>query len=74
MANRSDFLGPLPRQIKRMLSLGAARGWIKNLPEQRRLFAAAHRSAQDAKFKRPAKDDAITPEGGSGTATIDGEV
>lgn len=53
MANRSDFSSTLPRQIKRMLAMGQAKGYIPadNAGVVRRLFAAAHKEHKKARNK-----------------------
>lgn len=56
MAGRSDFASKLPRSIKRMLAMGAARGWINNLPESRRIFARAHAHHKLMREKRTTKE------------------
>jgi hypothetical protein len=56
MANRSDFNSVLPRQEKRMLSMGEARGWITNAREIRLIMIKAHKALQAAKNKRASRD------------------
>lgn len=50
MANRSDFGSSLPRQIKRMLALGASSDKHAD-GEVRRLWVAAHASHKRAKYR-----------------------
>jgi hypothetical protein len=54
MANRSDFLSALPRQYKRMIAMGVARGYIEAKDEGtvRAAFVVAHRAHKSFKLKR----------------------
>jgi hypothetical protein len=56
VANRSDFNSVLPRQIKRMLSMGEARGWITNPRETRKIMINAHKVLKSFKNKRAARE------------------
>lgn len=62
MANRSDFSSVLPRQIKRMLAMGVARGYTpaNNAGVVRRLFAEAHKDHKRARNKSLAMKRADT--------------
>lgn len=54
MANRSDFLSALPRQYKRLISMGVARGYIddKDAGDVRRAFVVAHAAHKRFKLRQ----------------------
>lgn len=55
MANRSDFLGVLPRQLSRMIAMGVAAGYVSangQARDMRKLFAAAHKTHKAFKLNR----------------------
>lgn len=55
MANRSDFQSNFPRQLKRMLAMEGAYGWIKDNNERgalKRLWLNAHTHHRDYVNKR----------------------
>ena len=59
MANRSDRASALPRQLKRMITMGVARGYITPGEDEnavRKLFIKAHEHAKDVRNKRTVKD------------------
>lgn len=78
MANRSDRNSALPRQFKRMISMGVARGYITPGEDEnsvKRLFIKAHEHARDVRNKRTVKDATLpgaaalpADAGGEGTA------
>lgn len=58
MANRSDFQSDFPRQLKRMLALEEANGWIKDSHERgslKRQWLQAHKHHRDYYNKRGAQ-------------------
>lgn len=58
MANRSDFQSNFPRQLKRMLAMEGAYGWIRDNQERgelKRLWRAAHTHHRDYYNKRGAQ-------------------
>lgn len=57
MANRSDFQSDFPRQLKRMLAMEGALGWIKDNQERgeiKRAWLAAHKNHRDYYNRRGA--------------------
>jgi len=55
MANRSDFQSNFPRQLKRMLAMEGAYGWIKDSHERgslKQLWLDAHKHHRDYINKR----------------------
>lgn len=59
MANRSDRHSVLPRQYKRMISMGVAYGFIapgEHENSVRKLFIKANDHARDVRNKRTVKD------------------
>jgi len=57
MANRSDFQSDFPRQLKRLLAMEQANGWIKDNQERgslKRIWRAAHMHHRDYYNKRGA--------------------
>ncbi len=57
MAGRSDFSSVLPRQIKRMITMGLAAGHVKDnhhFGDVKSLFVAAHKSLKDFRNKKRA--------------------
>ncbi len=55
MANRSDFQSNFPRQLKRMLAMGEAYGWVKDNNERselKRIWMKAHIHHRDYVNKR----------------------
>jgi hypothetical protein len=58
MANRSDFQSDFPRQLKRMIALEEANGWVENnhqRGELKRLWLKAHTHHRDYYNKRGAQ-------------------
>jgi hypothetical protein len=58
MANRSDFQSNFPRQLKRMLAMEGAYGWIENnnqRGELKRIWLKAHMHHRDYYNKRGAQ-------------------
>jgi len=57
MANRSDFQSDFPRQLKRMLAMEEALGWVKDKNERgelKRIWLKAHAHHRDYYNKRGA--------------------
>lgn len=55
MANRSDFQSNFPRQFKRLVAMGVARGWIADSHERgdiKRILMSAHKHHRDVSNKR----------------------
>lgn len=55
MANRSDFQSNFPRQFKRLVAMGKARGWIADSHEEgniKRILMGAHKHHRDVSNKR----------------------
>lgn len=55
MANRSDFQSNFPRQFKRLVAMGVARGWIADNHERgniKSILMSAHKHHRDTSNKR----------------------
>jgi hypothetical protein len=55
MANRSDFQSSFPRQFKRLVAMGQARGWIADAHERgqiKNILMSAHKHHRDISNKR----------------------